>query len=198
MDIMLNSCCNLVGFNIELPKEPYSLYSKDKAQEICQSVNASLPIGDQNDKYNDNKDLALNIAKSPILQVIDKINDQIKEEGELSKPKSYDEDKPVKFTHKYKYFGEKCFCFNETYIIQCINELELDQYGIDYFIRDCDTIGLLIRDGKEGRKKISVKIDNSRERLYALKAHEETGLLFTPDEIAEMESKENHDCSSGG
>lgn len=196
MDIMLNSCCNLVGFNIELPVEPYSLYSKEKAQEICKSVNESLSIGDQKDKYNDNNDLALNIAESPIAQVIDIINELIEEKGELPKPESYDKDKPVIFTHKYKYFGEKCFCFNEGFLSHLIEKMKLEHCTIDHFINDFDALGLLIRDGKEGRKKISVKINKSKERFYALKAHEDTGLLFTPSEIAEMKSEESHDCSS--
>ncbi len=185
MDIMLNSCCNLVSFNIELPIEPYSLYSKEKAQEICLSVNEKISISNCNDKYNDNKDLALNIVNFPIMKVIDKINDQIKEEGKLSKPKTYDENESVKFIHTCKHFGEKCFFFNGEFLTQLIEELELYQYGMGHFIDDFDNLGLLIHDG-EGRKNIKVKFDNLGKRLYALKAHKETGLLFTTDEIKEI------------
>lgn len=191
MDVLLNSCCSLASLNIALPAEPFSLFSAEKSRELRLSVNKYLPVGNTNDKNNDNIDLSLKSVISHIDQVIDKINGSIKDclnddndDDNFEKPDKYDDNNDIGFLHKNKNFSEQCFCFNPHYIDSLLNELELEEeYSIDSFIDDCDYLGLLIRDKSEGRKKIKIRFDNGSNRLYALKVHDETDLLYTPDEI---------------
>lgn len=185
MNVMLNSCCNLASLNMDFPVEPFSLFSIDKSRELRLSVNLNLPVGNINDKYNDNIDLTLKSVVSNINQVIDKINECIEyclDNGNLDKPDRYDENNDIGFLHRNKNFSEQCFCSNRHFIASILSKLNLEEkYSIDTFIDDCDFAGLLVRDKSEGRKKIKVRFDNGTNRLYALKAHDETGLLYTPN-----------------
>lgn len=187
MDVLLNSSCNLASLNIDLPVKPFSLFSTEKSRELRSSVYRYLPVSDSCDKNNDNIDLTIKPVVSHINQVIDKINECIEyclDNGDLDKPDRYDEDNDIGFLHRNKNFSEQCFCFNRHFISSILSKLDLEEeYSIDSFIDDCDFAGLLVRDKSEGRKKIKVRFDNGTNRLYALKDHDETGLLYTPYEI---------------
>lgn len=195
MDVLINSCCNLASLNIALPVEPFSLFSAEKSRDLRLSVYRHLPVSDSDDKNNDNINLALNTEVSPISQVIDKINNSIESciiDNIFDKPDSYDEDVGIRFLHNNKNFNERCFCFNPHYIDSLLNELELEEkYSIDSFIDDCIFARLLVHDKGEGRNKIKIRFDNCNTRLYAIKAHNETGLLYTPDEMRSIAATEN-------